>query len=223
MEGITRAHDPDVASAPALRMTVIAGAILGLVFATGCDQATSLGPEGPESPEGPSADVIRAQVEASDSSSPETEHGSSAIVEGTVELTGLTVELWDGEMWLTLTSEPSSAEIRLSDSEASVTLAPEQEIPAGEYTKARISADEATLDVTVTVDGETKSGQFVLTTDDEPLTVEAPISVEEGSEDRRIFHLDLALIEGASLETVGESSSVTLNLAPPLGSVTLGG
>src|SRR5207237_8248429 len=69
--------------------------------------------------------------------------GARANVSGTVTFTGLSVELWDGQQWLSVAHGAGSATVNIGDGSAAATLVPVEAIPAGTYTKVRISATDA--------------------------------------------------------------------------------
>ncbi len=79
---------------------------------------------------------------------------AGVALDGEITLSGLTLELsQDGQTWLTLTDQPLDATLSLGAGVAELTLVPVSEIPAGDYQQARLTAGEAVIDLTVTING----------------------------------------------------------------------
>ena len=140
--------------------------------------------------------TMTAQVMASDVSRPSGPAASTASVSGTVTFSGLTVELWNGQQWLAVTNGAGTAALNVGDGSASATLVPASEIPAGDYTKARISATNAAIDLTVNGQGfSARLGNPTLG----PLEIEKTVSVAANSDGSRTFSVQFEMIRSVSL------------------------
>ena len=139
---------------------------------------------------------MTAQVMASDVSRPTGPGGSSATVSGTVTFSGLTVELWNGQQWLAVTNGSGTATLNVGDGSAAATLVPASEIPAGDYTKARISATNAAVDLTLNGQGfSARLGNPTLG----PFVVEKTVSVTANADGSRTFSIQFEMIRSVSL------------------------
>ena len=145
---------------------------------------------------GSNHNTVTAQVMASDVSRPSGPAASTASVSGTVTFSGLTVELWNGQQWLAVTNGAGTAALNVGDGSASATLVPASEIPAGDYTKARISATNAAIDLTVNGQGfSARLGNPTLG----PLEIEKTVSVAANSDGSRTFSVQFEMIRSVSL------------------------
>ena len=145
---------------------------------------------------GSNHNTVTAQVMASDVSRPSGPAASTATVSGTVTFSGLMVELWNGQEWLAVTNGAGTATLNVGDGSASATLVPASEIPAGDYTKARISATNAAIDLTV--NGQGFSARFGNPTLG-PLEIEKTVSVAANSDGSRTFSVQFEMIRSVSL------------------------
>jgi len=150
------------------------------------------------------ANTIMAQVAASDVSRPSGPAGSMATVSGTVTFSGVRVDLWDGQQWLTVADGSGSATIQIGDGTAAATLVPQSAIPAGEYTRARVSATNAAVDITV--NGQGFSARVGNPTAG-PFVIEKTVSVSVNADGSRTFSIELQLIRSVSL-TSGTNGAV---------------
>jgi hypothetical protein len=151
--------------------------------------------------------TMTAQVMASDASHPTGPASSSATVSGTVTFSGLTVELWNGQQWLAVTNGAGSATINVGDGSAAATLVPATEIPAGDYTKARISAANAAVDVTV--NGQGFSARFNPSIG--PFEIEKTVSVTANADGSRTFSVQFVMISSVSLGAGANGPVVQFN------------
>ena len=152
---------------------------------------------------------MTAQVLASDVSRPTGPAASTATVSGTVTFSGLTVELWDGQQWLAVTNGAAgSATINVGDGTAAATLVPASQIPAGDYTKARISATNAAVDLTVNGQGfSARLGNPTLG----PFQIEKTVSVTANADGSRTFSIQFEMIRSVSLAAGANGPVVQFN------------
>src|SRR2546423_2391159 len=142
------------------------------------------------------AKTIIAQVAPSDVSRPSGPAGAMATVSGTVTFSGVRVDLWDGQQWLSVADGSGSATIQIGDGTAAATLVPPSAIPAGDYTNARVSATPAAVDIMV--DGQ---GFFARVGNPNagPFVIEKTVSVTVNADGSRTFSIELQLIRSVSL------------------------
>ena len=159
---------------------------------------------------------ITAQVSATDVSRPSGPGGSTVNATGTVTFTGLTVELWNGQQWLTVANGSGSASLKVGDGSAAATLVPATEIPAGDYSKARVSATSAAIDITL--DGQGFSAR-VENPNAGPLVLEKTVSVTVNPDGSRTFRIELQLIRTVTLGS--GTSGPEVQLAGDLGALTV--
>lgn len=139
-----------------------------------------------------------AQVAATDVSRPSGPAGTTATVTGTVTFSGLRVDLWDGQQWLSVADGSGSATIQIGDGTAAATLVPASTIPAGNYSKARVSATNAAIDITVNGQGfsarvgNPNAGSFV---------IEKTVAVTANADGSRTFSIEFQLIRTVSLRS----------------------
>jgi len=157
---------------------------------------------------------MSARVVASDVSRPTTPTGTSVSVTGTVTFSGLTVELWDGQRWLSAVNGPGSATINLGDGSAQATLVPATEIPAGDYSKVRLSATDAAVDASVNGQGFSARLQG-----SQPVTVEKTVTVMVNPDGSRTFSVQLEMVRTVTLE-LGPAGVPTVRVAGDLGTMT---
>lgn len=183
-----------------------------------CQGADGTGPNG--SPD--DATTLTASIVASDASAPAAPAGMPAgtnvTLEGSVTATGLTVELWNGEQWLTAVDQMATATFVVGDATAETTLMPASEIPGGTYTRVRLTADAAQLDLTVGAQGQQFSAS-VATPPGQSLTLDKEITVTEHGDGSRTFRFSFVTVGGLSLRN--DANGVSLVVTGDFGNVVL--
>lgn len=190
---------------PSLSFTVVAA-----LLALGCqkDLTTPGGGGGPNS--------MVAQVTATDVSRPTGPDATPVDIAGTVTFTGVTVELWNGTEWLSVAKGSGSASVKVGDGTASATLVPASEIPAGDYTKARFSATNAAVDVTL--NGQSFSAR-VGNPSLGPIEIEKTVSVSVNPDGSRTFSIELEMIRSVSLR--GGINGPVVEISGDLGAMSV--
>lgn len=201
-------------SLPITRSGATTVAVLSALFAVAC-QTNDL--TNPGNPGGGDPDAkITALVVASDVSQPSGPLGQPVTVSGTVTFSGLTVELWDGRQWLMVSSGSGTATIEVGNASASATLVPASEIPAGSYTKVRVSATSAAIDVTI--DGQDFSARIV-NPDAPPLVIEKAVEVTVNPDGSRTLRVELELVRTVTLQ-VDPAAGAIVTVTGELGSMS---
>src|SRR5207237_3437130 len=118
-------------------------------------------------------------------------------VSGTVTFTGLSVELWNGQQWLSVAHGSGSATIDVGDGSAAATLVPVEAIPAGTYTKVRISATDAVAQLTADVNGREFRAQ--VRPPAEPFVIEKDVSVTVNADGSRTFAVQLEMVRTVTI------------------------
>ncbi|PYO83392.1 MAG: hypothetical protein DMD65_06020 [Gemmatimonadetes bacterium] len=160
---------------------------------------------------------MTARVVASDASRPVGPDGRPVSVTGTATFTGLTVELWDGQQWLTVANGSGNATLALGDGALQATLVPATEIPAGSYSEMRFTAASATLDVAVA--GINFSARTQAT--EESLTLDKTVAVTVNPDGSRTFSVELQLIRTVSLSVDPVTGAPIVTLNGDFGPVTM--
>lgn len=139
---------------------------------------------------------MSASLQLSDVSAPEGVDDLS----GTVRFENLAVELWDGEVWILVTDEPTTAEVAIAGGEAEATVIDLDHVPPGVYTKARLTADQAVVDVDLRQDGRDIIATIVPADGEIVVEKDVEVIVENGA---TTFKFTLVAIQAAQLETPG--------------------
>lgn len=189
--------------------------VTAVVVASACAVGDGTGPTDTDAP-------ITASVVAYDASAPAAPGGMPAgtaiTLEGSVTATGLTVELWNGTAWLTVVDQMASATFAVGDATVQTTLVPASEIPAGTYSKARLTAQGATLDLSIAAQGQEFQAR-VATATAGPLTIEKDIEVVEHADGSRTFRMALVAASGLTLRN--DANGVALVVSGDFGTAAL--
>lgn len=148
----------------------------------------------PPSQPPPSGSVITSVV-ASDASQPAAPGGGAVTVTGTATFTGLTVLLWNGQQWLTVASGSGTAAVAVGNGAIATTLVPATAIAAGTYSRLRLTAQSATLDVAV--GGLNFSARTQATA--QSLTLDKPVAVAVNPDGSRTLSVQFQLIRTVTL------------------------
>ena len=189
---------------------------LASMLAVSC-QATPDLTSSPPPPVPPPGSGMTARVVASDASRPVGPDGRPVSVTGTATFTGLTVELWDGQQWLTVANGSGSAALALGDGALQATLVPPTEIPAGSYSDMRFTATSATLDVAVA--GVNFSARTQATA--ASLTLDKTVAVTVNPDGSRTLSVALQLIRTVALSADPATGAPIVNLTGDFGPVTM--
>src|SRR2546425_624160 len=162
--------------------------------------------------------VAPARVVASDVSQPTTSP-AGMTVSGTATFTGLTVELWNGQDWLAVTKGQGSAIVNIGDGAAAATLVPTSEIPAGLYSKARLTAADAVIDLSLTPDGRQVTAQVGMSTG-QPLVIERDVTVTANPDGSRTLAIQLQMVRSVALQVDPISRSASVSMTGDLGAVS---
>jgi len=198
---------PDIRVLRRISFAAVAAALLA-----GCAPSDSTAPADGSDPSIPPGASMSASLVVADVSQP-----AGLSLSGTVEFSGLTVELWDGEEWYTLADAPTSATVELGEGAAEATLVPATEIPVGEYTQVRFTASEAEVNVSVQVNDHSFSAQIQPPTD-QPIVVEKDVEVIVNDDGSRTLRIKLrtfrsAAVSGGSLVFDGDLWSGAASMA----------
>ncbi len=119
-------------------------------------------------------------------------------LEGTVTMEGVTIELWNGELWLTVVDGMATASFTVGDGNAAVTLMPATDIPAGTYSEVRLTASHAMVQLSVTVDGRIFEAT-VVSGPDQSVEITKEIEVEEHANGSRTLRFSLETVQHVSV------------------------
>ncbi len=133
---------------------------------------------------------MAAAVAARDASAP-----AGASVSGDVTFTGLTIELFDDatQTWLIVAQDQGTATVALADKTVDATLIPVDQIPAGMYTMARLTAVDALIDVTVDSNGQQVHAQIRPPTND-PVEITKDVEAIDNGDGTTTFRFELEMI-----------------------------
>ncbi len=201
-------------------------AVTSLALAVACDSpVTSNAPPGgsdrpggnpPGAPPPPSGSTIQAKVVALDASQPSLPAG--ATLGGTATFTGLSVELWDGQAWLEVTDgSETTATIDLADAAAEATLVPTRDIPAGSYTKLRLSATDVLVDLSLMWNGQQLSAQMK-PAGQGPFVLERDIEVVRNADGSTTFRISLEMVQTLDVVRDPVTGAVSLSMSGDFGS-----
>ncbi|UCF19978.1 MAG: DUF4382 domain-containing protein [Gemmatimonadota bacterium] len=173
--------------------------VLTCLAPVACTTSDLAEPDDPNDP-GPGGDpnpnpTVAATVVVSDASQPT----GIPSLEGQLAFSGLTVELWDGSDWVLVTDQPTTAAIALGDGAADATLA-QTEIPAGDYTRARLSGSGASVDLSLTLDDGRNIAASFAAPSDQTLVAETDVTVSENDDGSRTFRIELWTIRNITLQ-----------------------
>jgi len=186
-----------------------------------CGESDTAGPDGGGPGDDPTvgtsitAGVVLSDVSQLTGGAPSVASASS--LSGQLGLDGIGLELWDGEQWLQVTGAAATATVTLGDGTATA-LVPETEIPAGDYTRARLTASAATVDVTATLNGREISAQMQ-TAANRSVTIERDIQVTVNQDGSRTFRLELQTITSINLQSRAGEVGSDLVIGGDLGSL----
>ncbi len=199
-------------------------AVTSLALAVACDSpvTSNAPPGGSDRPGGnppgappPSGSTIQAKIVALDASQPSLPAG--ATLAGTATFTGLSVELWDGQAWLEVTDgSKTTATIDLADAAAEATLVPTRDIPAGSYTKLRLSATDVVVDLSLMWNGQQLSAQMK-PAGKGPFVLERNVDVVRNSDGTTTFRVALQMVRTLDIVRDPVTGAVSLSLSGDFG------
>ncbi len=174
------------------------------------------GPDDGQGPDGPNP-TVTASVVVADVSQTIGWPGVDAV-DGEVSFSGLTVEISeDGASWLTLTDQPTTATLTLGDGAAQATLVPATDIPAGDYSKARLTATDAQVDISATLNGQSFAAQLKPPSD-QPIVIEKDIQVIDNGDGTRTISVELVTVQTFALR-VNPGAGITIEIGGDVGAI----
>ncbi len=153
---------------------------------------------------------MTAALSLADASAPD-----GVNLKGTVHFENLSIELWDGEAWILVTDQPTTADVSLGGGAAEATFIPLSEVPAATYTKTRLTATAAPVEVVAELDGRQISAELQPATG-EPIVIEKDVQVVVNEDGTTTFIVEIVTIQSVSLETV----SLTLVATGDMGTIS---
>ncbi len=151
--------------------------------------------------------AMSAAVVASDVSAP-----AAADVSGEVTFTNLTIELSDdgGQSWLKVAEQQGTATVALADGSVEATLMPMEQIPAGLYTMARLTATDVTVDLTALINGQQFFAQLKPPTTD-PVEITKDVQAIDNSDGTTTFRFELEMVRTIQLRQGGSGMELVIN------------
>lgn len=172
-------------------------ALLTPVLLVACDPAASARPDDPR--ESPSS-TVSATVVATDVSRPSTGSGSPAAVTGTVTLSDVSVELWNGDAWVSVGGATfADLSMPIGDVGAEATLVAGIDIAADTYTRARLTATAAVLDLSLNVGGQALA-TVIASPPDEPVMIEKDVDVDVHGDGTITVHIEIESVRSVTVE-----------------------
>lgn len=201
-------------------------AVTSLALAVACDSpvTSNAAPGGADRPGGnppgappppPPGTTIQAKVAALDASQPSLPAG--ATLSGTATFTGLSVELWDGQAWLEVTEgSETTATINLADAAAEATLVPIRDVPAGSYTKVRLTATDVVVDLSLMWNGQQLSAQMK-PAGEGPFVLERNVDVVRNADGTTTFRVSLQMVRTLDIARDPVTGAVSLSMSGDFG------
>ncbi len=121
------------------------------------------------------------------------------IMLGRLAVSELSIELWNGQEWLPVTEAPIAAALLLANETFESVLVAGAQLPAGDYTKARLRATGMSADVRVLIDTQQFAAEL-RPPGDQPAVLERELAIRDNDDGSKTFRIELDTIESLSLQ-----------------------
>jgi hypothetical protein len=210
-----QAGGPDANGAITLTLTLETIRTIAVTFDAGGAALVAVdGDFGPAS--GPAR--MPGRVLVGDVSSPAVAPGVQ--VRGTVSLSGVGVELWNGADWVAVTGgSPAIVSSALGAGAATATLVPLTDLAAGTYTRTRLTITAGVLDLAITVNGREYTTSVEVGRE-EPLVIEKEVEVVVNEDGTRTIRVAITALQQVSVLVNPGTGAPIVEITGDLGPAT---